>query len=82
MATGNIKGGKRNYAKVTPPSTASATASTSALQATVSYTPSTLGPAATSYVITGSSTDGGATATATSTSQSRPRLIRFIYNLL
>jgi hypothetical protein len=65
MATGNIRGGKRNYARPTSPSTVTATASTTALEATVSYTPSTLGPAATSYVITGSSTDGGATVSLT-----------------
>ena len=52
MATGNIRGGKRNYARPTPPSAASATASISAVEATVTYTPSTsgVGPAATSFV--------------------------------
>ena len=60
MATGNIKGGRRNYARPTTPSTSSLAASTT--QAVVSYslTPSTLGPTATSYVITGTSNDGGA----------------------
>jgi cytoskeletal protein RodZ len=70
MATGNIKGGKRNYARPTTPTTVTATASTTATEATVSYTPSTVGPAATSYVITGTSTNGGTTTTTISTSQS------------
>jgi hypothetical protein len=70
MATGNIKGGKRNYAKPTAPTAASATASEVALEATVTYTPATNGPLPASYVITGTSGDGGASVSGTSTSQS------------
>ena len=60
MATGNIKGGKRNYARPTTPSTSSLSASTTTPVVDYSFTPSTLGPTATSYVITGVSNDGGA----------------------
>ena len=66
MATGNIKGGKRNYARVTPPSTSTATTAADTTNITIAYTPSTLGPTATSYVLTGTSTTGS-TVTATLT---------------
>ena len=66
MATGNIKGGKRNYAKVTNPTTSSAATSADTTSVTVTFTPSTLGPAATSFLATGTSTNG-TTVTATIT---------------
>lgn len=61
MATGNISGGGRNYARPTSPTTATLSASTSISGVSYSLTASTLGPAATSYVIAGTSNDGGAT---------------------
>jgi hypothetical protein len=42
MATGNIRGGKRNYARPTPPPTSTATTSADTTTVTVTYTPSTL----------------------------------------
>ena len=60
MATGNIKGGKRNYARPTSPSTSTATTAADTTNVTIAYTPSTLGPAATSYVFTATSTSVGA----------------------
>jgi hypothetical protein len=70
MATGNIKGGRRNYARPTAPSTSTLTASTSIAAVDFSFTASTLGPAATSYVIGGTSNDGGATTSTVTTSTS------------
>jgi hypothetical protein len=70
MATGNIRGGKRNYARPTAPSTTTVTASTTQAEVTYSITPSTLGPTATSYVITGTSNDGGTAINTTVTSTS------------
>jgi hypothetical protein len=63
MATGNIRrtGGKRNYARPTAPTTATLTASASTAAVDFSITPSTLGPTATSYIVGGTSNDGGAT---------------------
>ena len=55
MATGNIKSGKRNYARPTTPSTSTLSASTTQAEISYSFTPSTIGPAATSYVISGTS---------------------------
>jgi hypothetical protein len=71
MATGNIKGGKRNYAKPTSPTTASAAYSGDDLQ--VTFTGSTLGPTPSSYLVAGTSNDGG-TATST-TSSTSPAII-------
>jgi hypothetical protein len=51
MATGNIRGGKRNYARPTAPPTSTATTSADTTNVTIAFTPSTLGPAATSYVV-------------------------------
>ena len=70
MATGNIRGGKRNYARPTTPSTSSLAASTTQAVVTYSFTPSTLGPTATSYVIAGTSNDGGATTSVVVTATS------------
>ena len=42
MATGNIRGGKRNYAKITSPTTTTATTSADTTNVTITYTPSTL----------------------------------------
>jgi hypothetical protein len=52
MATGNIRGGKRNYARPTLPITSTATTSADTSSVAIAYTPATLGAAATSYVIT------------------------------
>jgi hypothetical protein len=72
MATKNVRktDSKRNYARPTTPSTSSLSASTSAIAVDYSFTPSTLGPAATSYVITGVSNDGGASTSAVVTATS------------
>lgn len=63
MATGNISSSGRNYARPTSPTTASAAYSGEDLQ--VSFTGSTLGPQPTSYLITGTSNDGGSSTTTT-----------------
>jgi hypothetical protein len=65
MATGNIKGGKRNYAKVTPPTTSTPTTNASTTTFTLAYTEDTLGPRATSYTVTAANT--GITSTASIT---------------
>ena len=74
MATGNIKGGKRNYARPTSPSTSTATTAADTTNVTVTYTPSTLGPAATSYVLTATSTTA---ATVTQTLTTSPTTVAF-----
>jgi hypothetical protein len=61
MATGNIRGGKRNYARPTTPSTSTLSASGTIAGVDYTLTPSNLGPASTSYVIAGTSNDGVAT---------------------
>jgi hypothetical protein len=66
MATGNIRGGKRNYARPTSPSTSSSALSGENIQ--VTFTDSTLGPKATSYSIAGTSSDGGTSVTTISNS--------------
>jgi hypothetical protein len=58
MATGNIRGGKRNYARPTSPTTGSMTNATTVGYVDISYTASNLGPAATSFTFTGTSTTG------------------------
>ena len=68
MATGNIKGGNRNFARPTKPSTSSATTAADTTSVNVSFTPSTLGPAATSYVLSGTSTVGVTVSTVLTTS--------------
>ncbi len=68
MATGNIRGGKRNYARPTAPSTSTATTAADTTNVSVSFTPSTLGPAATSYLVTATSTTAPTTSYTLTTS--------------
>jgi hypothetical protein len=68
MATGNIKGGKRNYARPTTPTTSTVTIpNTSERVISIAFTPSTLGPQATSYDFLATKTSDGATQAATIT---------------
>jgi hypothetical protein len=58
MATGNIRGGKRNYARPGKPTTVTPVASTSTSSISVTLTVPTVGPVPTSYTITPASTTG------------------------
>jgi hypothetical protein len=66
MATGNIKGGKRNYAKPTTPLSGTANFTADSPNVTVTYNPSTLGPQANSYLVTATSNTQTVTGTITS----------------
>lgn len=67
MATGNIKGGKRNYARPTTPGVTATTSETS-ISATV--TPSSLGPVATSYTYTATPVSTGLSTSVTTSATS------------
>ena len=68
MATGNIKGGKRNYAKPTTPTTSTVTVpNTTERVISLAFTPSTLGPTANSYTFIATRTSDSATQTETIT---------------
>ena len=60
MATGNIKGGKRNYAKPTTLSTSVMSASTTVTGVDIVIPSTQIGAGASSYLVTGTSNDGGA----------------------
>jgi hypothetical protein len=64
MATGSIRP-RRSYATSTVPTTATATTSSTTTDVTVNWTQSTLGRRAESYIITGTSTNGGILTTVT-----------------
>lgn len=72
MATGNIQGGKRRYARPGGPSAASVATSGDNSFLTVTYTPSTtgIGPQPSSYLVTGTSTTGATVSTTITTSGS------------
>jgi len=59
MASGSIKSTKRNYARPTNAPSGTATTSANSTTVAITLTPSTLGPVATSYVVTGVRTSGG-----------------------